>query len=249
MMMQAVIVGGLHLLIGWRNLGGMRNMNEQSIVHRMEHWGYYLLPRSHPHSPGYTGLLVAIRKTPTKAHFDPKSMRLRLRDKDSIASWTTLRVKTPHRGSRHLCPGRVVLRDRMDKQVEFFAFGGSLEAASVPGETVYSLRSPAPILEITNRLESIPDQLASETEVMIGELQARWEANDEEFARRLAQVDPLQFYLASLHSILVRYKQSSTLQRSFPGFYVVLLEETEWLAEAGQWPVAPPRLEELLAPE
>jgi hypothetical protein len=40
----------------------------------MENQGYYLLPKFHPHSPGYTGLLVAIRERPTGMHFDPESI-------------------------------------------------------------------------------------------------------------------------------------------------------------------------------
>jgi hypothetical protein len=66
-------------------------MDEQSILHRMEHWGYYLLPKSHRESPGYTGLLVAIRETPTREHFDPESIRLRIIEEGKETSWATFR--------------------------------------------------------------------------------------------------------------------------------------------------------------
>ena len=224
-------------------------MNVQSIVHMMENWGYYLLPRSHPSSPGYTGLLVAIRETPTEAHFDPKTIRLQVRDEGGAATRITLGLRSPFQRSRHVCLGRVVLRDRVDKRVDFFVLGGSLDIAMEPGETVYALRSPAPILEVTDHLESISDQLAFETEAMIGEMQARWGTNDQGFARRLSQVDPLQFYLASLHSVLARYGRAPTLQESFPHFYRMLLEEKEWLTAEGQWSATLPALEELLAPD
>jgi hypothetical protein len=133
--------------------------------------------------------------------------------------------------------------------VEFFTFGGWLEAASVPGETFFSLCSPAPVLEVIEPPELITDQLAFETEAMIGEIQARWGSNDEGFARRLAQVDPFEFYLASLHSILLRYKQCQTMQEAFPDLYEMLLKEEGWLKETGQWPATPPRLERLLDPD
>jgi hypothetical protein len=51
---------------------------------------------------------------------------------------------------------------------------------------VYTLRSPAPILELTEPEDSVPAQLASETEAMMGQVQARWGSNDAGFARRLA---------------------------------------------------------------
>ena len=227
-------------------------MEEQSILHLMENWGYYLLPQSHPDSPGYTGLLVAIRKQPTEKHFDPQAMRLRLRDKYDQAKWTTLwlhsPLELPIKASMHVCPGEVMLRDRTDKRANFFVFGGSLEAVSVPGETVYSLRSPAPILQLTDDPETVPDQLASETQALIGELQVRWEADDEGFARRLAQVDPLQFYVATLDSILAHYERAHTLQEAFHEFYLALRKERGWLMERGRWPTTLPTLEELLAP-
>jgi len=227
-------------------------MEEQSILHLMENWGYYLLPKSHPDSPGYTGLLVAIRKEPTEKHFDPQAIRLRLRDKYDEAKWTTLGLHSPLelpiKASMQVCPGEVMLRDRTDKRVDFFVFGGSLEAVSVPGETVYSLRSPAPILKLTDDPESVPDQLASETEALIGELQVRWGSNEKGFARRLAQVDPLQFYVATLETILAHYEQDHTLQETFHEFYLALRNEKGRLVERGQWPTTPPRLEELLAP-
>jgi hypothetical protein len=229
-------------------------MEEQPILHLMENWGYYLLPKSHPDSPGYTGLLVAIRKKPTEKHFDPQTMRLRLRGEYNQAKWTTLGlhspVELPIKASMHVCPGEVILRDRIDKRADFFTFGGSLEAVSVPGEAVYSLRSPAPVLQLTDDLESVPDQLASETEALIGELQVRWGADEEGFARRLAQVDPLQFYLATLQAILARYERDHhVLEETFHEFYLALRNEKRRLVERRQWPAALPTLEEILAPK
>jgi hypothetical protein len=229
-------------------------MEEQSILHLMDNWGYYLLPQSHPDSPGYTGLLVAIRKQPTEKHFDPQAMRLRLRDKNNEAKWTTLGLHSPVelavKASMHVCPGEVILHDRTDKRVDFFVFGGSLEAVSVPGETAYSLRSPAPILQLTDDPESVPDQLASETEALIGELQVRWGSDEEGFARRLAQVDPFQFYLATLQAILARYEwDRHILEETFHEFYLALRNEKGWLTEKRQWPTILPKLEELLAPK
>jgi hypothetical protein len=223
-------------------------MNRTPILNEMEDWGYYLLPQAHSHSPGYTGLHIAIRGTPTKLHFDPEAIRLRLRDNNGNANWITLKLGSPDQGPGRVCPGRVIVRDRMDKRVHFFSFGGSLEVASTRGVIVYSLHSQAPILELTEPEESIPDQLACETEALMAELQSRWGSNDAGFAQRLAQVDPLQFYLASVHSILLRYRQSRALRESFEDLYDALLGEEKWLMETGQWPAQPLILEELLAP-
>ena len=224
-------------------------MNRTSILNEMKDWGYRLLPQTHSHSPGYSGLRIAIRETPTKLHFDPESNRLRLRDRTGSADWTMLKLESPDRGIGHVCPGRVIVRDRLDKRVVFFTFGGSLEVASAPGVIVYWLHSPAPVLELAEPEESIPDQLACETEALMATLQARWGSNDSGFAQRLAHVEPLQFYLASLYSILLRYSQSQALRDTFEDFYNALLEEKRWLVETGRWSAQPLMLEALLAPD
>jgi hypothetical protein len=225
-------------------------MDEQSLLELMRNWGYYSPSRSHRDSPGYTGLLIAIRQQPTGKHFDPHKLQLRLRDAKGVVKWRTLDWLTPLKASAHACPGRLILRDRFDKSVEFFTFGGSLEVTSGPGEMVYSLHSPAPIFELTDRSETVPDQLAAETESLMGEIEAaRWALDEEGFNQRLAEVDPFQFYLASLQSILLHYEHSQGLEQAFPKFLDALHREREWLAGEGLWPVNPPVLEDFLTPD
>jgi hypothetical protein len=223
-------------------------MNELPLLQQMEHWGYYLLPKSHPDSLGYTGLLVAIREKPTGMHFDPVTLHLRLRQ-DEQARWGTLGLESAVEKSTFVCPGRVILRDRKLKEVEFFTFGGSLEALSVPAESVYSLRSPAPILAVTEMLESPADQFAFDTEVMLARFNAKWGLDEEGFERRLAQVTATQFYLANFHAILQRYEKSRALREQHHHFYHVLLKEKKWLEDANEWPSVPPMLETLLSPD
>ncbi len=224
-------------------------MDKQSLMELMQDWGYYLLPKSHRDSPGYTGLLVAIRRQPTGKHFDAHRLHLWLRDVDGVVEWRMLDWFTPLETSAHAWPGRLILRDRFDKSVEFFTFGGSLEVISEPGEMVYSLHSPAPILELADRSETVSNQLAAETESLMSEVRVRWAPDEEEFDRRLAEVDPFQFYLASLQSILLRYEHSQALEQVSREFLDALHREREWFVTKSLWPVNPSVLEDLLAPD
>lgn len=221
-------------------------MNTQSILRQMEHWGYYLLAKPYQHSPGYTQLLIAIRKTPTKLHFDPEIIDLRLCEPDGAVRQIKLRLKPFFSGSRCICPGRIVLHDRMDKRINFFIFGGSLEAIIRPDETIYSLHSPAPILGLSEQSTCIPDLLAFETEALIAKMQAKWGAVA--CNQHLAQVDPFMFYLASLQTILTHHHQPLWSSENWQKFYQSLLHEKEWLLKTGQWPANPANLEALLAP-
>jgi hypothetical protein len=223
-------------------------MNEQSVFELMKNWGYYPLAKPHPGSPGHTGLLVAIRKEPTGKHFDPQMLHLRLRDEYGGAEWKTLSWLSPLEGVGHACPGTITLQDRLGKLVEFFTFGGSLGMTSGPGEMIYSLHSPAPVLELTAQEETFPDQLAIETEEQLGKIEVKWGKDEKGFSRRLAEVDSLQFYLATLGSILRHYEQVDILEKAHREFFAALRREREWLVQKRLWPAKPLALEDLLAP-
>jgi hypothetical protein len=72
--------------------------------------------------------------------------------------------------------------------------------------------------------------------------------HDKGFDQRLAQVEPLELYLAAVHSILTRYTRAPALRHSFPRFYAALAEEKQWLARQKQWPATPAEWEDLFAP-
>jgi hypothetical protein len=223
-------------------------MDEQSVLELMKNWGYYSLAKPHPGSPGHSGLLVAIREEATGKHFDVQTLRLRLRDEYGRAKGRAFIWLSPLEGTGHVCPGTVTLEDRSDKQVEFFTFGGSLEMTSGSGEVVYSLRSPAPVLELTSPEETVPDQLAYETEELLGRIEVKWGEDKKGFSRRLAEVDSLQFYLAALGSILHHYEQVHVLEDTHHEFFTVLRREREWLIAKSLWPGKSLVLENLLAP-
>ena len=224
----------------------MTEKDKTSLVDQVENWGFYVLPKSHPNSPGHSGLLVAIRETPTRMHFDPETVCLQTVNQDGSPHWRTYRIGPPLARSVRVCPTDVRVFDRLSKEIEFFTFGGSLDSVSVPGETVYSLRSPVPVLQLTNMSGSLPNQLASETEALVAELRAK-EADEQDFTRRLSRVDPFQFYVATLRTILASYRRSPSLRESFKDLYTMLLEEEFWLEAAFDLSSEPSSVKQLLS--
>jgi hypothetical protein len=221
-------------------------MDEQAALDAIEGLGYQLLPRTHHYSPGGSGLLVAIRKEPTGKHFDPLTMRLRLRDRQGMARWRSLSVLSLGPDSDRVCPGRVILSDRYHKRVEFFMFGGSLEIIPAPDAEVYALRSPAPILELVSEEETVADQLAAETESLLGQVEVQWGHDERGFNQRLAEIEPLQFYVGTLHSLIEKYRHCHPLEETLHELCGVLQREKEWLVGHGLWPEQPHMLEDLL---
>ncbi len=81
---------------------------------------------------------------------------------------------------------------------------------------------------------------------MIGEIRASLAEKDEVFCRRLAKLDPLMLYVASLHSIFDEYESIASLRSSYPKLHTLLHEEQKWLEETEQWSHSPGTLAELL---
>jgi len=218
------------------------------FVEQLENWGYLCLPKAHPTSPGYTGLLVAIRESPTRMHFDPESVCLQVVGRSGRPTRTTFHLQSHFPRSKRVCPTVVTLRDRMEKEVEFFTFGGWLDSTSVPGETVYSLRSPAPILKLENPA-SLPARFTAESEALLAKIKAQWGAEDEEFDLRLSQIDPLLLYVAVVRATLAHFREVPALRREDPHLYATLQQEAKWLKEIDHDPATSPELEALLSPQ
>lgn len=219
----------------------------RTLIAQVENWGYFLLPPSHPESPGYTGLLVAMRATPTGKHFDPETLHLHIvgaQDGPEAASFDRHPAFTI---TQRVTVCEIKLTDRLNKVVEFFTFGGSLETLPLAEETIYSLRSPAPIFFLTPVVDTPSDQLVSEVQVQLNLLRAQWGARENEFEQRLAAVPPQTLYHAALRSLLEKYARSHALHVTFAPFYKLLVQETEWLKTHNGWNEAGPTLEQLFA--
>jgi hypothetical protein len=128
--------------------------------------------------------------------------------------------------SGRLVAGSVVLTDRREKEVEFFNFGGTVERITTESALVYAFDSPAPILGLTAAGNTVSDQLAFETEGILGELEEQYEERyGRAFPKRLAEIDPVSLYVAIVNSILTRYEEAPRLEEAFHGLYDALREE------------------------
>jgi len=222
---------------------------ETSLARMMARWGYYLAPDRHPYAPGRHMLLIAMREIPTEMHFDPEVIQLRMGETGDSLNWSTIRLKSPLCGQRQAGLGRIIVSDRVDKRIEFFTYGATIEAVHGHNEVVYALRSPAPILAIDPELQDFSAELAFETEVIVAEALAKWHGNESGFARRLSQLEPARCYIAAIHSILGHYQRNRRLRDGFHLFYAALCKEVEQLAALGFWPGEMARLDDLLAPD
>jgi hypothetical protein len=235
--------------VSMKSMQEPQQMDEESIAAAVEGWGYRVLPRAEGGSFGYGSLLVAIRKEPTRQHFDPQRLRFRLRDASGDVRWRTASWRSSVDESGPICPGPVILHDRFEKEVEFFTFGGTIDVVSNPSALIYAFRSSAPILELVSPDGTVSDQLAYEAEGILARMEERWlEQYDEGFAARLTEIAPFSLYTAILNAIILRYQGEPALKTAFRTLYAALEQEKAHLSVHGLWPEHVPDVEDLLVP-
>lgn len=194
----------------------------------MQDWGYYLVPKCHAASPGYPGVYVAIRPTPTQKHFDPEFVEARLCNGQGSIERRRLGLHLHGQLPSHVCPGRLTLFDRFNKRADFYTFGAQVTAISQDDATIYSFRSCAPILFLEDDDDNFPEQLGAEVEGLLASLHVAWENNDLNFYQRLVGLHSDQLYQASVRTILELYTAHPSLRERFPGFYARLSHEFQW---------------------
>ena len=213
----------------------MNSAEAAELVRQMENSGFELVGRPHPRSPGFGGLFVAMRRIHTGRHYDPELIQLQLSDGQGYPAAATLHMDSDLGERTQVCPGQIEIADRVNKRIGFFTFGGEIDAARVEGLTIFTIRSPAPIVSLPDRFsdEMTDQQLASGTEALWARLRVRWGVNDAAFMRRMASIHPLELYAATLESLHITYQDSVILRQTFPEFYGMLRRELQWVQSAG----------------
>jgi hypothetical protein len=84
---------------------------------------------------------------------------------------------------------------------------------------------------------------------LLSQLEVQWRHDEHGFNRRLVEIEPLQFYVSSLHSLLEQYEHCHPLEETYRELCGVLRQEKSWLDGQKLWPAEPPMLEDLLGHE
>jgi len=147
----------------------------------------------------------------------------------------------------HICAGSFRLRAANGDVVYGYSFGGRLAVHPEPACTHCALESPAPMFDLAFGPASTRVFLYSEVMALLARQRAKW-ANDADFCRRLVTAEPFALYVAImtyLESYLRRFTGSPWAGEYRKGDKAVR-RSIATLRAAGDWPLMPPRLEELL---
>jgi hypothetical protein len=211
------------------------------------YYGYYFHPKTYHHAPGYPRLDVFIAQHPTEEHFDPEYVELFVQSMDDPGTIECLTVEHPWtlQNQFTVCAGRIKLRDRKDRQVEAFTFGGRLSIHEQPGRIECRIESVAPILDLSGG-SPIAVTLAEETEIIFAERRAAW-PDDADFDARLVKVAPDVLYAVCLEALRARFAEMP--HQGLPQvtqFTSFLRAEISALEDENRWPGRAPGLGEIL---
>lgn len=220
-------------------------MQSSSQAHNL---GYVFYPARRPHAVGHPRLDIFLRTIPTRLHFDPERVEIPALLPAGNVEMLLLYHPWPGTQSYRVYPGRLIVRDRVNKEVEAFTFGGQLEIKTGEDFTVCTVTSEAPILDL-GLGQSVAEMLAEEVEILFAEQRAAWGRNLDALEQRLAEIDPLTLYLACTHSLRERFRHYPAGEDELIRHFQHLLNtERQQFEEIHPLPAQAATLEELLAP-
>jgi hypothetical protein len=170
----------------------------------IEDLGYLFIPRKNDNGVGYSRFEAILRSHPTEEHFDPEVLRLRV--VSAFGGIEHLYINHPWVGEEHYraIVSHVLLRDRKNKTVNAYTYGGDLRIEVNQDQTTCVLVSPATIFRMEGII-SIPSLVAQETEALLAEIAAESKTDHMVFEDKVSTIDPLLLYGASLISMNSKY--------------------------------------------
>ncbi|MBN1311219.1 MAG: hypothetical protein JXB30_07355 [Anaerolineae bacterium] len=172
--------------------------------------GYGFFERSRPTSPGYTKLQVLLCDKPGHGYYSPKFLRVSIMSKANMMEHLTVSHPWEEMESYQVTMDRVVLRDHQGRTIQAFTFGGELQVVNREDDTLCTLSSPAPILELVEDL-SISTLFTTETEAALTTYRLAPETESTIFEQWMATNTPLTIYAASLQMVQSRLLEANLL--------------------------------------
>ncbi len=186
---------------------------------------------------------IFISSIPSERHFDVLHTHFFVKTLEG--GMDRLKVTHPwnYDMTARVCAGVVVMEDRKGKKKEAFTFGGQLKIENQDLQTVCTLVSPAPILEI-GEATPLKGLFIEELEVLLAEQRALY-PNHHEYETQLGNADPYELYLACLKELIQKFELFPHKDEIYHQLLMYLHSEKYRLDAAGLSRDSSPKLENL----
>lgn len=207
--------------------------------------GYVFYPPLKEAIFGGTRFDVIFHEQPTLRHYDPQSLRCTISRSERIETMLIHYATLPDH--YRIIAGRIILVDRVNKHIEAFCFGGTLDILRHQQETICIFQSPVSILDL-NTYHSSDMLMSNEVEILIAERRADWDPHHpHDFEMHMAQLDPELLYVSCLETLITKFADHPLLiDPVYREFLHLLQQEKATWQQNGRWPLLLPKLEDLL---
>ncbi len=173
---------------------------------------------------------IFISSVPTEQHFDVEHVHFQIATpEDNLERLTVLHPWT-YKNTAHVCAGVVIMEDRNKTKKEAFTFGGNLKITTQAEQTLCTLSSTAPILDISDA-SRMHRFLIDELEILFAERRAAFQ-NHHLYEKKLIHADPLNLYLASLKYLIEKFENLPHKNSTYRQFLAFLYAEKHRLHAA-----------------
>lgn len=186
---------------------------------------------------------INISPEPTREHFDVLRAHFPLEESPGCPGQVVVSHPWIFDSRARVCPGVVILEDRLGEKEEAFTFGGHLTIETRKQYTVCELLSRAPILKLTQGSD-LSRFLFEEIEILLAVERARF-ADLEEYQERICAFEPGQLYRACLVSVRDRIREMEQVDRRCRELEGFLQDQLHHLGSSEQDGAAEQTLEEL----
>jgi hypothetical protein len=204
------------------------------VVAQQEGVIYY--PSRYDPPVGHAGFEVRLTAQPGARYFDVCRAAFPM---EQAGALRRLVVEHPYRlaGPLRFVAGRIRLDAHDGDHVEVLTFGGEAVFTEEDGQTTGRVTSPAPFLPLDDDPESPYVLIEAELEAVVARLRAGWGNKEYEHLDRLNHVDPMDFFVAALHTLEERLAQLARVEDDEPTRRVlrVVRQIRAHLTRAGEW--------------
>jgi len=192
---------------------------------------------------------IFISAVPTEQHFDVLRARLSVNTpkgaipERGVIEHLTIEHPWNFQKTARVCAGVVVMEDRKGKKEEAFTFGGQLTIEPQEFQTVCSLVSSAPILEISETT-SAQRLFIDELEVLLAKRRVAY-SDHYEYENQLSEADPFELYLACVNELILKFEPLPHKNEEYLELLMYLHSQEHRLQAAGLFRDPIPKLDEI----
>lgn len=188
---------------------------------------------------------IFISSIPTEQHFDVRRVHVFVKTQKGEKDRLIISHPWAFEKEADICAGVLIMEDRKGNKEEAFTFGGKLKIVEQEQQTICTLTSSAPILEISGA-SPIHNLFIEELEIVLAKRQATFR-NNLEFEKLLCEAEPFELYQACLRELTEEFEKFPNKNREQEYFELLMYlhSQEHRLSALGLTNILSPTLDEI----